>query len=430
MAERVDALALALTVIEHPSSQRANSNGARRTAATAEVEKASEQMKPTSIPSRKVLEGFTGSHPTAAGAADLPGMDEMPRSGDTTAVGRPLNVVLVGCGEISHAWLKPTLARRDLRFVGFVDLRMDAAVERAGEYGLDIATGTDLQAMLKKTTPDVVFDCSVPEAHAGVTLAALNHGCHVLGEKPMADSMDSARAIVNAAKESGRVYAVIQNRRYMPGIRAVRDFLRTGTLGAITTVQSNFFIGAHFGGFRKEMDHVLLLDMAIHTFDAARYVIGADSETVYCHEWNPSGSWYRHGASAVAVFRMARGIVYTYQGSWCAEGVNTSWEADWHTICENGSLRWNGGNEIRAEGVTKTGGFASETEEVSVPVPEMDDDATGHGGVIADFVAAVQSGGEPLTVCTDNIKSLAMVHGAIESAESGRQLPVGALGDQ
>ncbi|MEE8440986.1 MAG: gfo/Idh/MocA family oxidoreductase, partial [Spirochaetia bacterium] len=162
--------------------------------------------------------------------------------------------------------------------------------------------------------------------------------------------------------------------------------------------------------------------------DAARYVIGADSETVYCHEWNPPGSWYRHGASAVAVFRMARGIAYTYQGSWCAEGVNTSWEADWHIICENGSLRWNGGNEIRAEGVTKTGGFASETEEVSVPVPEMDDDATGHGGVIADFVAALQSGGEPLTVCTDNIKSLAMVHGAIESAESGRQLPVRASG--
>ena len=61
---------------------------------------------------------------------------------------------------------------------------------------------------------------------------------------------------------------------------------------------ADFFIGAHFGGFRDEMAHVLLLDMAIHTFDQARKILGADPVSVYCHEFNPAGSWYAGASSA------------------------------------------------------------------------------------------------------------------------------------
>jgi predicted dehydrogenase len=50
--------------------------------------------------------------------------------------------------------------------------------------------------------------------------------------------------------------------------------------------------------------------------------------------------------------------------------------------------------------------------------------AEGHAGVILDFVTALREGRDPLTVCSDNIKSLAMVFGAIESAETGRRVPV------
>ena len=67
--------------------------------------------------------------------------------------------------------------------------------------------------------------------------------------------------------------------------------------------------------------------MAIHTFDMARFISGADPVAVYCKEWNPSGSWYDHDASAIAIFEMTGGIVYTYRGSWCAEGLNTTWES-------------------------------------------------------------------------------------------------------
>ena len=58
--------------------------------------------------------------------------------------------------------------------------------------------------------------------------------------------------------------------------------------------------------------------MAIHTFDAARFLAGADPVSVICHEWNPPGSWYDHDASAVAVFELSGGILYTVFQAGCA----------------------------------------------------------------------------------------------------------------
>ncbi|MBC7869214.1 MAG: Gfo/Idh/MocA family oxidoreductase, partial [Chitinophagaceae bacterium] len=223
---------------------------------------------------------------------------------------------------MSKVWLNVVQTMPELMMVGFVDLNIETAQARAQSYaGADVIVGTDLKTVLSQTQPDVVFDCTIPAAHHNVTLTALQHGCHVLGEKPMANSMQEAREMVMAAQAAKKHYAVIQNRRYDPNIRRLKAFLESGTLGGLTTLNSDFYIGAHFGGFRDRMEHVLLLDMAIHTFDAARYLCGGDPVAVYCKEWNPAGSWYDHDASAIAIFEMSNGVVYTYRGSWCADGL-------------------------------------------------------------------------------------------------------------
>jgi len=336
----------------------------------------------------------------------------------------PLRAVLVGCGGMSPAWINASKTIPDLELVGFVDLVEAAAQKRAAEYGGSPFVSTNLETALEETKPDMVFDCTVPEAHTEVTLTALRHGCHVLGEKPMADSMENARKMVEAAQATGKLYAVIQNRRYDPNIRRLKRFLEGGALGPLTTLNCDFYIGAHFGGFRDRMEHVLLLDMAIHTFDAARFLSGADPVSVYCKEWNPAGTWYDHDASAVAIFEMSNGIVYTYRGSWCAEGLPTTWESDWRIIGQQGTARWSGDRQMRAQVVAETGGFMSKLADVEIPPDPNTDKIDGHTGLIRNFVDCVRNGGTPDTICTDNIKSLAMVFGAIESAESGKPVEV------
>jgi len=335
-----------------------------------------------------------------------------------------LRIVLVGCGGISGAWFDSLKTIPGVSLVGLVDLQKEAAERRKTEYQLTEAqTGTDLEDILQTTRPDIVFDCTIPDARASVVQAALKHRCHVLSEKPMASSMAEAHQLMEAAKKSGRLFAIMQNRRYDVRIRALRNFLDSGSTGDLTTLNGDFYIGAHFGGFRDQMKHVLLLDMAIHSFDQARLISGADPEAVYCREWNPRDSWYAHGASAIAVFEMSNGIVYTYRGSWCAEGANTSWECDWRAVGTRGTVTWDGGDSFRAQRKNGNQGFIRPMQDVPVPVPEASANK-GHAGCIEDFIRCVRTGQIPETVCTDNIKSLAMVFGAIASAQTGQRIPI------
>lgn len=334
---------------------------------------------------------------------------------------------MVGCGAMSRAWLEAAAQIKQLSVVGLVDIQEQAAVALRDEFKLEQAlTGVDLRAMLKGLKPDAIFDCSIPEAHHANALVAFDHGVHVLGEKPLAHTMNAALEMVEAARAVGCVHAVIQNRRYDPNIRRVRRYLESGVLGTLTGINADFYIGAHFGGFRDAMDHVLLLDMAIHTFDAARLITGADPVSVYCHEWNPIGSWYAHGANANCIFEMTGGIIFNYRGSWCSEGLHTAWESDWRAIGTHGSLRWDGGEQPRASVVQKNGAFFSKCHELEVPGLDPRDKIGGHAGLIGDFIDCLLSKRIPETISSDNIMSLAMVFAAIESAKTGAKVAVRA----
>ena len=338
-----------------------------------------------------------------------------------------LRAVLVGCGAMADGWLRaikdtPDLART-VQLVGLVDLNLDAARALAAKHGLSVDCGAELGSMLERHQPDLVFDLVVPPARHAVVAKALAVGAHVLSEKPMANTLDQARDLISKARTADRLHAVIQNRRFLPGIRRVKALLDSGALGELTALHQDFFIGAHFGGFRDQMQHVLLLDMAIHSFDAARWLVGAAPTAVYCRETNPKGSWYAHGASADALFDFANGVTMTYRGSWCAEGANTAWECHWRIIGTKGTILWDGNDSITAQSVAGDEGFLRPLTPIEVPnlpAPIVE----GHAGVILDFVRAVQRGEQPLTVGTDNIQSLAMVFAAIRSAEIGGRVPV------
>jgi predicted dehydrogenase len=330
---------------------------------------------------------------------------------------------------MSRAWLESARQIDGLRIVGLVDIDVGRAEARAAEFGLGDATvGADTADVLSRTKPDVVFDVAVPAARRDLAMTIFGHGAHLLTEKPMADSLAHAGDIIVGARAADRVHAVIQNRRYHPMARRIRRFVDSGVIGAVTSVHCDFFIAPHFGGFREAMDHVLLLDMAIHTLDQARLFTGADPVAVYCHEWDPPGSWYRQGSCAAAIFELAGGIVFNYRGSWCAEGLKTSWESVWRIVGTKGSLTWDGFDDVRAEIVTGRIDPALPilrvTEPVPVPPSAADDRVGGHLGVIRDFVDAVRQGGEPETRGEDNFHSLAMVFGAIESAETRRRVEI------
>ena len=332
---------------------------------------------------------------------------------------------------MSRGWLKaiaetPTLRDR-ITIVGLNDLDSAAANRLATEFGLNrAAIETDLEALLNGTKPDLIFDVVIPGARPNVVATGLRHGCHVLSEKPMATSMAEARELVALAAEAKRVHAVVQNRRFNEGVRRIQATLQSGVLGTLNAVHCDFFVGAHFGGFREQMEHVLLVDMAIHTLDAARYISGKQPLAVYCHEANPRSSWYAHGSVANAIFEFSDDVVFTYRGSWSAEGANTSWDSSWRIVGSKGTLLWDGADKFEANIVAGSEGFFRPLQPIAVSSPADADETHGHASVLLDFLDAIETGRPPETVSSDNINSLAMVFAAIESARTRQRIEIAA----
>lgn len=234
----------------------------------------------------------------------------------------------VGAGGMGRAWLGTVAADPDVELVGVVDLDLDAARAGAELAGAPtIPVGRDLPALLAETGAEAVLDITVPVAHHPVTMDALHAGLPVLGEKPAAQTVAEALSLAAAAEATGQLFMVSQSRRYNDQLVAFRQHVRA--LGGVGSLNTRFAKAPHFGGFREEMDDVLLLDMAIHAFDSARYVLERDPVSVYCESWNPSWSWYRGDANAAAVFTFEDDVRYVYDGSWCAPGDETSWNGDW-----------------------------------------------------------------------------------------------------
>lgn len=331
--------------------------------------------------------------------------------------------VVVGAGGISGAWF-PVLIKEKVEIPAVVDLNIEAARKRIREYGLDSEASVDMKTMLRRHKPDFVVDLTVPESHCRVTCAALKAGCHVIGEKPMASSMAEARKMVRTSEETGLLYMVSQSRRWDAKHDRIRRSVQSRKMGDLTSLNCDFFLGAHFGGFRDQMPSPLILDMSIHHFDLARFFSGKNPKAVYAKEFNPKGSWYKGDVAASCIFEMTDDVLLTYRGSWCAEGCHTSWNGDWRLTGERGTLLYEGDQDPFGQIVAGKEGFHRPLKELSVHSSTLKHSGM-HGG-LREMLAYLRTGKTPQTECHDNIWSLAMVFAVIESNRKGMRVSVEA----
>jgi predicted dehydrogenase len=319
----------------------------------------------------------------------------------------PLRVVLVGAGLMGRAWRDVLEAAPDVELAGIADIDVSAAQVTASALDRPVPTGTDGVALAAATGARAIVNVTVPEAHHEVTTAALFAGLDVLGEKPVAPTVAQALSLAAATEVTGRLFMVSQSRRWNPQLHALRAMAED--LGAPGTLTTEFFRESHFPGFREEMAHPLLIDMAIHPFDSARFVLGAEPLSAYCESHNPPWSWFAGDAAATAVFEMTGGVRYTYTGSWASPGRQTSWNGEWRLSAEKGSAHWDGDHDpvLEAE---------------SDPAPHTPSPFSGIEGALLVFTDALRTGVPPMGEVHENVLSLAMVEAAVRSADTGQRV--------
>jgi len=319
-------------------------------------------------------------------------------------------VLQVGVGGFGKNWVRVLSESSDVELVGIADVSREALDAAREKHKLDEdVCHTSLDEALSELRPDIVVCVTPPDFHREVAEAALAAGAHVLTEKPMAGSMEDARAMSEAADAAGRRLAVAQSYRYGRAARTMQDLVKTRRVGKPGAFAVEFFRGPRMeGNFRRHMPYPLTIDMSVHHYDLMRAILGLDPVWTFARAFNPPWSWFDGAASVCQTIGFEGDLVGTYSASWCSQGLETQWPGEWRIECSEGVIVWK--NDL-----VQAGSSADKLEEVAL----VEKGAVGLPGELAEFLAAIEEGREPETSAHDNLKSLAMVFGTVEAAESG-----------
>lgn len=146
-----------------------------------------------------------------------------------------LKVGIIGCGGIANGKHMPGLAKLStVEMVAFCDLVEERATKAAANFGTsDAKVYTDYNELLADESIDVVHVCTPNSSHAEITIAALESGKHVMCEKPMAKTAKEARAMVEAAKRTGKKLTIGYQNRHRPDSQYLYNVCERGDLGEI-----------------------------------------------------------------------------------------------------------------------------------------------------------------------------------------------------
>lgn len=330
-----------------------------------------------------------------------------------------MRIVQVGVGKMGRAWLRAFATSDDADLAGIVEPVAANREWAMAEYGLTPEQCFDsVDAALAAPGWDAAVVVTPPPSHRPLAEQLLRAGKHVLLEKPLATTIADARALVGIAEETGRTLMVAQNYRYHDAFATIRPLVASGRIGTVRAVNIQFHKDARTifgeGDFRYSMEHVLLIDMSIHHFDMVRAMLGTNPERVYAQTWHVPEGVFQHDAAASVLITMDDGALISYMGNWAAFGRETSWNGDWEIVGDRGRVVWAGGDSTEAE-VTV---HLWDEEPENVPVVSLA--KGGQLGLLESFAQAVASGTQPETSAADNIHSLGIVFGAVESAQTGQ----------
>ncbi len=206
-----------------------------------------------------------------------------------------LKVGIIGNGGIANAHMDGYKALGDeVEIVACCDINFPKAQAYAEKYAIPNCYD-NCYDMLNNHQLDVVSVCTWNNAHAECSIAALNAGCNVLCEKPMAMNTEQAIRMKEAADKNGKLLMIGFVRRHGNDAAAAIDYIKKGFVGDIYYAKASYlrrcgYPGGWFGN--KELSGGgPLIDLGVHVIDLSRYIMGCPKPvTVFGATFNKIGA--------------------------------------------------------------------------------------------------------------------------------------------
>ena len=221
-----------------------------------------------------------------------------------------LRIGLIGCGEVCEHKHMPALREIDgARVTAVGDVNEGHARHVASRYGIEHVFA-DPQSLIRSGVANVIGVLVPPAAHLEVAAMAIEAGCHVLIEKPVALGMAHADKLVELASKHDVRVLMGFHMRWHRLIRRAREYVHSGALGIIESIRTIWNSPRADSGIpdwkrRRADGGGSLVEIGVHLFDLWRYLLGTEVEEVFALS--------RHGArddeNAVVTAVLANGVL-------------------------------------------------------------------------------------------------------------------------
>jgi len=192
-----------------------------------------------------------------------------------------LNIGIIGAGRIGKVHAE-TIAFRvpEANAAAITDLNQSAAEEVASRCGIPVVAASADQ-IFDDPDIDAVLICSSTNTHADLTIQAARARKHIFCEKPIDHSLAKIDAALEAVAQAGVKLQIGFNRRFDPNFARVRQAVETGEIGSPRLLHIISRDPAPPPVSYVKVSGGLFLDMTIHDFDMARYLVGDEVEEIY-----------------------------------------------------------------------------------------------------------------------------------------------------
>ena len=165
---------------------------------------------------------------------------------------------------------------------GVVDAVPDRLQEAREQYGCE--TDTDAARLIARLRPELVVVALPSHLHGPMSIMALEAGCHVLVEKPMAVSAAEARRMIDVARRTGRVLTVFQSARVRPAFVKLQEVMADGRIGTpvLVKMRSQTYLRRRDWQMLLSRGGGMLPNTGAHFVDQALLLLGGAPEQLFC----------------------------------------------------------------------------------------------------------------------------------------------------
>ena len=289
---------------------------------------------------------------------------------------------------------------------------------------MSILRYTDYRSMIQEVKPDLVSIATESGIHAEIALFCIDHGVHVIIEKPMAMSISDANEIIQRSEEKHVKVSACHQNRFNIAVQEMRHALEAGRFGRLShgsihvrwNRNQGYYDQAPWRGTWAQ-DGGALMNQCIHGIDLLRWTFGGEIEEVYGQTRQQFHDYLEAEDVGMAVVKFKNGAIATIEGTTNVYPKNL--EETLYIFGKKGTVKiggtstnnidvWDFADESEAD--TKNKGLQEETSNVY---------GNGHTSLFADMIDAIQNDRKPYVDAYAGRDALELVLAIYKSQKEG-----------